>query len=64
MSKKPERFKIKYSQGKLEGVQILVDKETGVNYISAFSGYAGGLTALLNKDGTPVITSPAELDDD
>ena len=35
---------------------ILVDKETGVNYLYASSGYGGGLTVLLNKDGSPVVT--------
>ena len=35
---------------------IYVDKETGVNYLFSASGYAGGLTPLLNRDGTPVIT--------
>ena len=35
---------------------ILVDKETGVNYLYAASGYGGGLTVLLNRDGTPVVT--------
>ncbi len=38
------------------GTYILVDKETGVNYLYASSGYGGGLTVLLNKDGTPVVT--------
>ena len=40
----------------MSSVQILVDKETGVNYLFTTSGYAGGLTVLLNRDGTPVIT--------
>lgn len=35
---------------------ILVDRETGVNYIFLQSGYAGGLTALLDADGKPVVT--------
>ncbi|MBO5019109.1 MAG: xylan 1,4-beta-xylosidase [Clostridia bacterium] len=35
---------------------ILVDKETGVNYLYHSSGYAGGLTVLLGKDGKPIIT--------
>ena len=35
---------------------IYVDKETGVNYLFAQSGYAGGMTPLLNRDGSPVIT--------
>ena len=36
---------------------VLVDKQTGVNYLYVQSGYSGGLTPLLNRDGTPVITS-------
>lgn len=35
---------------------VLADKRTGVNYLFVQSGYAGGLTPLLNSDGTPVIT--------
>lgn len=35
---------------------ILIDKETGVNYLFVQSGYAGGLTPLLDADGKPVIT--------
>ena len=35
---------------------IYVDKQTGVNYLFHASGYAGGLTVLLNRDGTPVVT--------
>ena len=38
-------------------MKIFVDKETGVNYIVYKSGYAGGLTPLLDKDGKPVITT-------
>ncbi len=56
MAKKEERFVKVYSQGGLSTVEILVDKETGVNYLFTTSGYAGGLTVLLNRDGTPVIT--------
>ena len=37
-------------------MDILVDRETGVNYVYASSGYSGGLTVLLNRDGTPVVT--------
>ena len=36
---------------------IYVDKQTGVNYLYVSGGYGGGLTPLLNRDGTPVITS-------
>ena len=54
--KQEDRFVRIYSQGKLDYVEILVDKETGVNYVFRQSGYAGGLTPLLDKDGKPVIT--------
>jgi len=40
---------------------IYVDTETGVNYLFIESGYAGGLTPLLDKDGKPVIT-PVDKD--
>lgn len=55
---KEKRFLVTYSQSGFTspGVQILVDKQTGVNYIYAASGYGGGITPLLNRDGTPVIT--------
>ena len=51
-----DRFKKTYSQGVMNVVEIWVDKETGVNYLFHQSGYAGGLTPLLDKDGKPVIT--------
>ena len=40
---------------------IYVDKVTGVNYLFSSSGYAGGLTVLLNRDGTPVVTPIAKI---
>ena len=52
-----KRFIVTYKQGGFvdPGVKILVDRVTGVNYMWTESGYAGGLTPLLNRDGTPVI---------
>lgn len=50
------RFEQVYVQGKMTSMEIWVDKETGVNYLFRQSGYAGGLTVLLDKDGKPVIT--------
>ncbi len=52
---KDKRFKKIYSQD-MGGTEIWVDKETGVNYLFHSSGYAGGLTVLLDKNGKPVIT--------
>lgn len=53
------RFKTIYKQGNLTTYSIIVDTETGVNYMFCGQGYAGGLTVLLDKDGKPVI-SPNE----
>ena len=55
---KEKRFLVTYSQGGFTSpaVQILVDKQTGVNYVYAQGGYSGGLPPLLTRDGTPVIT--------
>ena len=55
MAKKEKRFLKTYSQD-LGSAVIYVDKKTGVNYLFVASGYAGGLTPLLNRDGTPVVT--------
>ncbi len=51
-----DRFERIYSQGKLTATEIWVDKQTGVNYIFHQSGYAGGMTPLLDRDGKPVIS--------
>ena len=56
MAKKEERFVKVYSEN-LGSEFILVDKKTGVNYLFVQSGYAGGLTPLLDRDGKPIITS-------
>ena len=60
MSKKDERFVKTYSQVSINVTEIWVDKKTGVNYMFHASGSAGGLTPLLNRDGTPVITTVFE----
>ncbi len=51
-----DRFIKIYSQGAVNVTEIWVDRETGVNYIFHESGYAGGLTPLLDNEGKPVIT--------
>ena len=53
---KAERFEQVYSQGRISSMEIWVDKETGVNYLFHQSGYAGGMTPLLDRDGKPVIS--------
>ena len=51
-----ERFERIYKQGKMTLIEIWVDKQTGVNYIFRQSGYAGGMTVLLDAEGKPVVT--------
>ena len=67
MGKKEKRFVKVYTESggfSAPGIYILVDRQTGVNYLYASGGYGAGLTPLLNRDGTPVITSvPKEYDE-
>ena len=53
---KEKRFKKVYSQD-MGTIEILVDKETGVNYLYRQSG---GMTVLLDKDGKPIISAVVE----
>ncbi len=56
--KENERFVRIQKEGSEFGMarQIWVDKVTGVTYLWMCSGYAGGLTPLLDANGNPVIT--------
>ena len=59
--KKDKRFIIKEQQGGFTiGAYVLVDKQTGVNYLYANSGYSGGLTVLVDAMGNPIVTSVTE----
>ena len=51
-----DRFEKIYTQGTVNVMEIWVDKETGVNYVYRQSGYAGGLTPLLDRDGKPIVS--------
>ena len=57
--KRDDRFEVILKEGSTLSesgqIMILVDKETGVNYLWVKSGYAGGLTPLLEADGRPII---------
>ncbi len=59
-SEKEERFEVTFRDGsqlKDEGVrQILVDKETGVNYLCWKSGYGAAITPLLDSEGKVIVT--------
>ncbi len=55
--KKDKRFVRIYKQGHClgNGVDIIVDKNSGVHYVYAFGEYGGGLTPLLDENGNIVI---------
>ena len=60
MSKKEERFEVIFKDGSMlkdEGIrQILVDKETGVNYLCWNSGLGASITPLLDSEGKVIVT--------
>ncbi|EIZ3607020.1 DUF6440 family protein [Listeria monocytogenes] len=56
-----ERFEKIYTQGKLNIMEICVDKETGVQYVYHLSGYAGGMSPLLDADGKPLLADLSKL---
>ena len=53
-----DRFDIKEKEGisLLTDAVVIIDKETGVNYLYVCRGYGGGLTPLLDADGKPIVT--------
>ena len=63
--KKTDRFICtEISGGAFDAFQsrILVDRETGVNYLWTAAGYAGGLTVLVDAAGKPIVTPIPEED--
>lgn len=52
-----KRFEKIYSQGIGSGIDIWLDKFTGVQYLHFWSANGGGVTPLLGSDGTPMIFS-------
>lgn len=53
-----DRFKIKDKEGLdlFTSTRIIVDTETGVNYLLASYGNGCGLTPLLDAEGKPLIS--------
>ena len=53
-----DRFDIKERENVsiLTEASVIIDKETGVNYLFVHRGYGGGLTPLLDAEGKPIIT--------
>lgn len=53
-----ERFVETYSQGVTNIRKIIVDTETGVNYVLMSSNMTSGcgMTVLVDRDGKPIVT--------
>lgn len=52
-----KRFEKVYAQGAIDVMEVWIDKQTGVNYLFLQSGYAGGLTPLLDREGKTIIST-------
>lgn len=50
-----KRFEMIEKDGLTEGTRIIVDKETGVQYLMAHWTNIGGLTVLVDRDGKPLL---------
>ena len=62
-NKDDKRFIKIFKEGTLtESMEILLDTETGVNYLYIGAGYGMGITPLLGPDGKVVISSQREIE--
>ncbi|MDU3457350.1 MAG: DUF6440 family protein [Peptoniphilus sp.] len=62
-NKDDKRFIKVFKEGTLtESMEILLDTETGVNYLYIGAGYGMGITPLLGPDGKVVISSQREIE--
>lgn len=61
MGKSIDRFVVKQKEGAQltdSGLmQVIVDRETGVNYLFVKSGTTGGITVLVDAEGRPIVSA-------
>ena len=53
---KVDRFICVHKQNGVPGMTVLVDVNTGVNYLFVREGFAGGLSPLLDENGKVVVS--------
>ena len=54
---KGRRFEIRHESSEGSGmIRIIVDRETGVNYLAYSTAEGVGLTVLVDAEGKPVVT--------
>lgn len=59
--KKGGRFKTVSSNGAMPQYSVVVDSETGVNYLVVGIGMEGvSVTVMVNPDGKPIVTPLGE----
>lgn len=58
MSRDPKRFvwRDKETKGLCREAAVIVDTETGVNYLFVNYGSGAGLTPLIDENGKPIVT--------
>ncbi len=60
--KDDKRFIKVFREGTLtETMEILLDTETGVNYLYIGAGYGMGITPLLDSNGNVIVSSNREI---
>ena len=56
MAKKEQRFiKVMEDSGFISSNEVLVDTQTGVQYLYHASGNSGGMTVLVDAEGKPLL---------
>ena len=56
MTKKEQRFiKVMGESAFISSNEVLVDTQTGVQYLFHFNGNAAGLTVLVDAEGKPLL---------
>lgn len=60
--KDEKRFIKTFREGSLtESIEVLLDTETGVNYLYISAGYGMGITPLLDGEGKVVVSNQREI---
>ena len=57
-----KRFEITETAGSVKGFYVVVDKETGVNYVVAKFGTGVGICPLIDKNGKPIVTESLPIE--
>lgn len=61
-NKDDKRFIEIFKEGSLtESMKILLDTETGVNYLYISAGYGMGITPLLDSEGKVIVSNQREI---